>query len=334
MSSLSPGLLDVLRHLSATEFVSGEALAQRLGLSRATIHNRLRTVQALGMTVFRVPGRGYRLAQPVSWLNEGELNRGLSGQGFQLRLEDSVDSTNSRLLAQAAEGRVHKSVLVTEWQHGGRGRRGRTWLAPLGGGLTFSLLWRFHRPMAELSGLSLAVGLALARAARALGTAEGRPDWAEGVRVKWPNDLLHDRAKLAGILIEVQGDALGPSVAVIGVGLNVHLSEAAKASIDQPAADLASGLGRAPDRNALLCLVLAHLDRVLHHFDATGFAGLRPDWEALHAYQDREVRMTGLHGDVHGRVLGVDADGALLLETPGGVRRMLSGEVSLRESSP
>lgn len=323
-------MLDVLRHLSADEFVSGEVLAERLGLSRATINNRLRAVQPLGLTVYSIPGRGYRLARPVSWLDERVLTAALSGLGFHLRLEDSAESTNSQLLAHAMHGLPHKSVLVTEWQHGGRGRRGRPWLAPLGSGLTFSLLWRFNRPLAELSGLSLAVGLALAQAARALGMAAGRGNWADGVGVKWPNDVLHDQAKLAGILIEVQGDALGPSAAVIGVGLNVRLPDEARAAIDQPVADLAAGLGQTPERNVLLCHLLAHLDRVLRQFEAAGFAGMRAEWEALHAYQGSDVRMAGVQGDVLGRVLGVDAEGALLLETPAGVRRMMSGEMSLR----
>jgi BirA family biotin operon repressor/biotin-[acetyl-CoA-carboxylase] ligase len=324
LSSVTPGLLDVLRQLSAAEFVSGEALAEQLGLSRATIHNRLRGVEALGLRVHSVPGRGHRLARPVSWLDAGRLAPSLAKLGFELSFFDSVDSTNTRLLDLAALGQAHRTVLLAEWQETGRGRRGRQWLAPLGGGLTFSLLWRFNRPLAELSGLSLAVGLGLARAAVALG--------ARGVAVKWPNDVLHQGAKLAGILVEVQGDALGPGTAVIGVGLNVHLPEPERQFIDQPVTDLTSILGDAPERNTLLCGVLAELGAVLEHFDQDGFAALRADWEALHAYQGREVSLSGGREPVHGRVLGVDPDGALLLDTATGPRRVLSGEMSLRRA--
>lgn len=325
MSPVTPGLLDVLRRLSAADFVSGESLAEQLGLSRATVHNRLRGVEALGLRVHSVPGRGHRLARPVSWLDARRLAPALSGLDFELCYFDSVDSTNSRLLDLATRGQAHRTVLLAEWQETGRGRRGRRWQAPLGGGLTFSLLWRFNRPLAELSGLSLAVGLGLARAAHALGVA--------GVAVKWPNDVLHQGAKLAGILIEVQGDALGPGTAVIGVGINVHLPDEAREAIDQPVTDLSTLLGGAPERNDLLCRVLSELGAVLERFDQEGFAALRADWEALHAFQGRPVSLTGGREPVHGWVLGVDLDGALLLDTVTGPRRVLSGEMSLREAT-
>lgn len=325
-------MLDILRLLTAREFTSGQYLAERLGVSRATVHNRLTSMRDFGLAVYSLPGRGYRLSRPVSWLDEQVLKEALSRLGFQLQFADSLDSTNSRLLAQALEGAAHKSVLAAEWQQGGRGRRGRQWLAPLGGGLTFSLLWRFNRPMAELSGLSLVVGLGLTRAIRALAVENGAMAAGKRVAVKWPNDLLHGEAKLAGILIEVQGDALGPSLAVVGVGLNVHLPETSREALDQPAADLADVLGFAPDRNELLSHVLSHLGQVMERFDSEGFSELRREWEKMHAYQGREVSMSGKQGEIRGLVRGVDKDGALLLETSAGLQRALSGEMSLRPS--
>jgi BirA family biotin operon repressor/biotin-[acetyl-CoA-carboxylase] ligase len=192
-----------------------------------------------------------------------------------------------------------------------------------GEALTFSLLWRFTRGAAALSGLSLAVGVALARALAATG--------AIGVALKWPNDIVRGGAKLAGTLTELAGDALGPTTAVIGIGLNVRLSDATRARIGQPAADLESACGSAPDRNRLLAGVLVELGRVLDAFAGDGFAPLRAEWQRCHAHQGRRVELLMPDGSRQsGHARGVAEDGSLLLETRAGLKRFHSGEVTLR----
>ena len=153
---------------------------------------------------------------------------------------------------------VHRTALAAEWQTAGRGRRGRTWTAVAGGSLTFSLGWKFEQGAGFLAGLSLAVGVAVVRALES----EGFKD----VALKWPNDLIHRHLKVGGILIELNGDALGPTTTVIGVGLNVRLPPSARKDIPVPVTDLASVAGRkAPpiDRNRLLAALLAELAAVL-----------------------------------------------------------------------
>jgi BirA family biotin operon repressor/biotin-[acetyl-CoA-carboxylase] ligase len=227
-------------------------------------------------------------------------------------------------MSQAQSGAPHKSLVAAEWQGQGRGRRGRAWLAGLGGGLMFSLLWRFNRPASELSGLSLVVGLGLAQVLRDLGLRRAS--------VKWPNDILVDDAKLAGVLIELAGDMLGPSAAVIGVGINVLGAESLRGAVEQPVTDLSEHLAtRGLDRNLLLREVVLRLNDHLECFDVDGFAPFRQDWEALHAHQDQPVHvLTGQGERIAGRALGVDESGALLLATESGLRRFHSGEVSLR----
>jgi len=193
----------------------------------------------------------------------------------------------------------------------------------VGEALTFSLLWRSARGAAALSGLTLAVGVALARA---LGSAG-----AGGVALKWPNDVLSRGAKLAGILVELQGDALGPTAVVIGVGINVRLSDQTRARIGQAATDLESAMGAAPDRNRLLAGVLIELDRTLETFGRDGFAPLCDEWQRLHAQQGKRVTLTLPGGACRsGRARGVAEDGALLLETAAGTQRFHSGEITLR----
>lgn len=314
-----------LRLLSEAEFRSGEELARRLGVTRASISNALKEVEELGLKVFRLHGRGYRLARPIAWLDKREVLSALGAEAhrFDLEILDTAESTNTLLLAEAARGAPSGRVLAAELQTGGRGRMGRTWHSGLGGGLTFSLLWRFDQGASFLSGLSLAVGVALTRALESQGVS--------GIALKWPNDVLRDGKKLAGTLIELSADMLGPSIAVIGVGVNVSLSEAVHARIDQAATDLGPGAGGEWDRNRLLAALLLELAETLKAFSQEGFGSFRKEWMARHAYQGSRVKLKLPDGSqVDGMVKGVAADGALVLATGAGERNFVSGEISLR----
>lgn len=318
-----PRLLKLLGQLDAEDFTSGTAIAARLGLSRASVHSLIRQAQGFGVAVQAVRGRGYRLARPLDLLDAARLASELAPLGLHVLCLPEVDSTNARLLDLAASGAPHGTLLAVEWQTRGRGRRNRRWLSVLGAGLAFSLLWRFERPVAELSGLSLAVGVALARAMQALG--------ATGIGLKWPNDVLLGEAKLAGILIELSGDMLGPAAAVIGIGINVRASAQLSAQVGMPVADLETACSRRLDRNAVLVGVARELARVLNVFEHQGYAALRDEWLAWHAWQDKQVDVLGADGRVlTGRAAGVDDQGALLLDVGTGVQPILSGEVSLR----
>ena len=326
---MKPLTAGVLARLADGGFHSGEALARSLEVSRASVWNAVRDLEATGIEIYKVHGRGYRLPYPVTLLDRATVERHLGANAgrFTLDIRDTVDSTNTRLLERAAAGAPGGTVLAAEWQSGGRGRLGRAWHAGVGEALTFSLLWRCTRGAGALSGLTLAVGVALARALTAAG--------AGSVALKWPNDVLWRGAKLAGVLTELQGDALGPTAVVIGVGINVRLSEATRTQIGQAATDLETACGAAPDRNRLLAGVLIEIDQLLEAFGQKGFAPLRDEWQRHHAQQDRRVTLTLPDGTRRsGRARGVAEDGALLLETRSGTQRFHSGEISLRPQKP
>jgi BirA family biotin operon repressor/biotin-[acetyl-CoA-carboxylase] ligase len=195
----------------------------------------------------------------------------------------------------------------------------------LGDALTFSLLWRFDSGLAALSGLSLAVGIAMMRALAELGV--------PGVGLKWPNDVLLNDGKLAGILIEAQGDMLGPSAVVIGIGINLSVPQTLRERIEQAVSDLASLDMSAPERNLVLAVSSKHLVAVLREFAGRGFAPLREEWESHHVFQGRPVRLLLPDGtQVAGTVLGVTDDGALRLATGQGEQVFNAGEVSLRSA--
>ena len=324
-ATMSALTLSLLRILSDGEFHSGQALAQHLGLSRSRIWQAVQAADALGVRVFKVRGKGYRLAEPIDWLSPQNIAPHLGDYAAMLTVTvlESVESSNSVLMQTLSQQALHAYCVAAEIQTRGRGRRGRLWQGALGGSVMFSLAWRFNFGVAHLSGLSLAVGVAIARALRELNV----PD----IQLKWPNDLLHGFRKLGGVLIEIQGDTLGPSSAVIGVGLNTNLSDTVKNRIDQAAVDLRSVMPLPPTRNQLLGTVLRHLAQMLSAFETQGFATLRAEWEALHAYQGKRVALRLPDGaEVTGSVRGVTVDGALILDTASGERHFGSGDISLR----
>ena len=334
----NPLAFTLLRLLADGEFHSGEVLAQQLGISRASVSNALRGMENYGLALYSVRGRGYRLVNPPQWLDAAHLASllGEHGRHFQIEILDSTPSSNTLLLQRAKRdvangGPPSGSVLAVEWQSGGRGRLGRAWHSGLGNALTFSLLWRFECGLSALSGLSLATGVALMRALRELGV--------EGVGLKWPNDVLDTRdkkgnLKLAGILIETQGDMLGPSAVVIGIGLNLSLPQPVLHQINQPATGLAGMMDEVPERNRLLAVLLRELHGMLREFAIYGFTALRAEWESHHALQDQPVCLSLPDGSsVTGIARGVTENGALKLETGQGMQIFNAGEISLRSGA-
>ncbi|MCX7164274.1 MAG: biotin--[acetyl-CoA-carboxylase] ligase [Betaproteobacteria bacterium] len=235
---------------------------------------------------------------------------------FDIDILSRCDSTNAVLLSRAEAGAPGGTVVIAEEQTAGRGRRGRSWFASPGDSLTFSLLWRFA-PGTPPAGLSLAAGVAVGRALAQSGAGE--------TLLKWPNDILKEGRKLGGILVELLPGA--PHVAVIGIGLNLRLPAAMPA--DVRAASAAIGAGS--DADVLYAAVLGELLATLETFAAAGFAAIRAEWMARHAWPNAKVILSSDFGPSgEGICRGVDSDGALLLEADGRIERILSGEVSLR----
>ena len=323
MSALT---FQALRRLADGRFHSGQDIARSLNRSRATLSEALKLAPELGVELFSIPGKGYRLAAPIEFLDEALIAARLRAMGARVSLQivDEIESTSTRLLQLAAEGAPSGTCLAAEWQRAGRGRRGRSWVSSLGGSLTFSLLWRFERGAGHLGGLSLAVGEAVARALSQSGV--------ERVQVKWPNDVVADFRKLAGILVETSGEMQGPSVAVVGVGVNYRLGERALDLIDQPVTDVAQCAPVAPSRSELLARLLGTLAASLEEFDRAGFAASRDAWRSMHAYQGRRVRVIpGRDAPFDAEVTDVALDGALVVSTPDGrLVNLSSAEISLR----
>ncbi|TKB46518.1 bifunctional biotin--[acetyl-CoA-carboxylase] ligase/biotin operon repressor BirA [Ferrimonas sediminicola] len=308
----------VLEALLDGEFHSGAHLAGQLGLSRTAVNNHIQALESLGLDIYSVKGKGYRLACPMTLLNREAIASGLSSSVY---LFDEVESTNSFLLqnlGQLASG----DCCLAERQSQGRGRRGRQWISPYAGSLYLSLYWRLPGGVAQAGGLSLVVGVLLVDALESLGIT--------GVSVKWPNDLYYGEAKLAGILVEMRGQYGEPADMVIGCGINVNLGVDAAAEIDRAWTDLRLVTGEPVDRNRLANAVIRHLQQGLTLFEAQGLAPFIERWRRHDRYLGKPVRILLGESEVLGVAAGIDANGALLLETEDGIRAFNSGEVSLR----
>lgn len=246
---------------------------------------------------------------------------GTAARRFDIDVLPSCDSTNAVLLARAEAGAPSGTVVIAEEQTAGRGRRGRSWFSSPGDSLTFSLLWRFA-PGTAPAGLSLAVGVAVARALQKVGAGD--------TALKWPNDILKQGRKLGGILVELVPGA--PHAAVIGIGINLQLPPGMPDDVRAASAAIGA-IDAAGDSNALYAALLGELLATLESFGSAGFAALRTEWLARHAFQDVPVSIASDFGaPVVGICRGVDVDGALLLDVDGRIERILSGEVSLRRA--
>jgi BirA family biotin operon repressor/biotin-[acetyl-CoA-carboxylase] ligase len=319
----------VVRLLADGEFHSGTDLGSKLGVSRAAIGKAVHAVIEAGLEVHSVTGRGYQLARRLEPLDRRRLLKFLGPGAARVRdrltLLDEIDSTNRYLLEESGV-RVptfHGSVCLAEAQARGRGRRGRHWITTPYHNLMLSIGWRFDAGPAGLSGLTLAAGVAVLRALKDYGVS--------GVMLKWPNDILWEGRKLAGLLADLQGEASGPSHVVLGLGVNGYLAPREAARIDQPWADLATITGRNVERNRLAALIVGELFAAFDKFAAQGFAAFRDEWQRCHAHQGKPVRLSLDEKTYSGVVEGVDEHGALLLRDGTGKARVFhSGDVSLR----
>ena len=311
----------ILRLLRQRSPLPREALCQVVGSDEARLDAAVSWLEASGALLRELEQRQLHLISAVDLLDQADLRRALQSSLPSLRIQvhDVLESTNTSLLELAQHGAAPGSVLVGELQTAGRGRRGRHWVAALGCSLTFSVLWRFARDVRQLGGLSLAVGLAIVRALRELG--------AEGIELKWPNDLIFSERKLGGILVELV-PGRESSAAIIGIGLNISDPARGALPVNRPIAALQDVLAVLPARQEILLGVLGSLSGVLQQFDRNGFAPFRDEFERCHAFQGAQVDL--LHDGrppMRARVLGVDADGSLRVEQAGRLMAVHSAEI-------
>ncbi len=328
----APLVARVFNALADGQFHSGEQLADTLGVSRSAIWKAGQALRSLGATLHAVRNRGYRLASAGEPLDADRirqhLHRSVRDRVASLAVAWSVSSSNTVLLERPNPPNGQCEVFLAEYQTAGRGRRGRTWIAPPGGAICLSLSWTFREVPPDLGALGLVIGVCSLRALESLGIT--------GARLKWPNDLLVEDGKLGGILIELRAESAGPACVVIGVGLNVSLGATLLQSIAATgvaATDLAAAGDVRVGRNEIASRLVGDYVQGLLEFEQGGLRPFSEEWQQADALRGRPVTVSAPDGTTKGLARGIDLHGALLVETPHGLKKFISGDVSVRATS-
>ncbi|WP_439837106.1 bifunctional biotin--[acetyl-CoA-carboxylase] ligase/biotin operon repressor BirA [Aeromonas enteropelogenes] len=317
--TLTPIRQTLISLLSDGQFHSGEQLGEQLGISRAAVSKHMAALKGLGLDLFSLTGKGYRLAVPLALYDQAQLQT--LAPMAPIHCFPVIDSTNQFLLERVNQARAGECCLA-ECQTAGRGRRGKPWISPFGCQLILSMYWRLEQGMAAAMGLSLAVGVAVVEALESLGY--------QGVELKWPNDLYYQGRKLAGILVEMSGSAGASCHLVIGVGLNLAMPAREGERIDQAWAELRHINPELVDRNQLAARVIERLQTAMQTFEQSGLGSFVAAWNRLDHFAGRPVRLLMGDQEVRGIARGIDDRGALRLETEEGIKFYLGGEISLR----
>lgn len=322
-------VLALLNILSDGNYHSITSLGKQLDCSSSTLLLALSDIKEHEIELSTNDDYIYRWKHPVKLLNQENIFRFLVdySNSFVLEVFNSIDSTNSYLLKNLNKYRFDKDsipVVAAEIQTKGRGRINRSWISGFGNGLTFSLLRCFEYDVSKLSGLSLIIGIAIVRVLRLFSNSN--------IYLKWPNDILFDNKKLAGILVELRGRMHGPTYSIIGIGINFQLSESIKSNIQQDTIDLYNVTGKIFDRNEILAALLIQLRDILYEFEYYGFAHFRDEWTDYHICQGKHVKII-LPSDIaiEGIVDGVNSDGSICILTASGRQSFNVGDISMRQ---
>ncbi|WP_340678205.1 bifunctional biotin--[acetyl-CoA-carboxylase] ligase/biotin operon repressor BirA [Paraglaciecola sp.] len=313
----------IVECLAPGQFCSGEALGEQLGISRAAVSNHIKCLNELGLDIFSVSGKGYKFAKPLLVLNKNTIISQLHQSARdKLIVLNVIDSTNQYIKSHQTE-LPNGFVCLAEAQTAGRGRLGRVWVSPYGASLYLSMHWAFAMGYQALNGLSLVIGVAVVEALKKAGVSEAK--------LKWPNDIYVQDKKLAGILIEVEGQMGSACQCVIGIGLNVNLPDTVT-QIDQPFIDMQTVLQHSIDRNKFAATLIDELHATMVIFEKSGLEPFIAPWQTADVYANKAIKLIIGQKTIEGIGRGINNVGALLIETTEGLRAYQGGEISVRSA--
>lgn len=317
----TPTPLLLIELLADGNIHSGEQLGESLGMTRAGINKHIQTLRSWGIDIQTVAGKGYQLDAPMNLLNADSVNKNINGEPASVI--PVIDSTNQYLIQRISELKSG-DVCIAEYQSAGRGRRGRQWISPFGRNLYLSMYWKLDQGPAAAIGLSLVVGVIMAEVLQKLG--------ADGVKVKWPNDLYLNDKKLSGILVELTGKTGDVAHIVTGIGINIAMSKNQNEAINQQWIN-SEQVGIKIDRNELACEITNALREAFVQFEKQGLSVFIERWKRLDNFMDRRVKLIIGEKEIFGIAKGINDQGALLLEQDGKIIPYIGGEISLRSAS-
>lgn len=317
---------ELIKRLADGQFISGQVLATDTGVSRTAISKHIKVLTEMGLDIFSVQGKGYKLANPIQLLEQQVIVQKLRQQGATniVEVHNLIDSTNSYLMRRLPNNVTHGQVCIAEYQSSGRGRRGKQWISPFGSHLYLSMYWHLEQGLSAAMGISIVIGLAVSDVLKS--------EYDLDVQLKWPNDIYVEGKKLAGILVELEGQSVGPGNCVIGLGLNLNMPQQSAVQIDQPWTDLQQAVNTPIDRNQLAANLITTISKRLEQHHKFGLAPMLNDWQRQDYFINQAVRLVTGEKETRGICRGINASGALLLEVDGKQKPIYGGEVSLRSA--
>lgn len=320
-------ILNSLKHAGG-EWVSGENICAGIGVSRSAVWKTITSLRAEGYEIEASTKKGYRLRKSPDAVTAAEIRSGMRSGLFgnsEIHYYRETDSTNLRAREAAEAGCPEGDIFIADLQTGGRGRRGRSWFSGEGLGIYLSVILRPGITPEQAPAMTLMTAVALTEALREV---TGIP-----VRIKWPNDILAGKKKLAGILTEMSAQPDAVEYIVAGTGINVHHKpEDIPEQLQSIATSLYIEKGAHFSRADIIRRFLERFELYYGILLKEGFKALLPAWKEYADITGRRVTITSLHETIYGTVLDVTETGALVLQEDSGViREVLSGDVSLRE---
>ncbi len=314
----------LIKELASGSFISGQQLGDDLQISRSAISKHIKALSEIGLDIYSVPGKGYKLSHSIELLKKNKIINYLNDDNCKASIEvhSLIDSTNNYLMRRLPNQLSQGQVCLAEYQSAGRGRRGRCWESPFGTHIYLSMYWQLENGFSSAMGLSLVVALAVSDAIRSVVDID--------VQLKWPNDIYIKGAKLAGVLIDLEGQIEGPSHCVIGIGVNLKMPTKSAERIDQNWTDLQTHSKKLINRNMLSAKLIQSLKLRLTKFEENGLSLMIDEWHKQDLYLNKNVSITTGSKTTQGISRGINHQGALLLEVNGKIKIVYGGEVSLR----
>lgn len=321
---MSSNLTKIAKLLSNREYIDGTTIGNTLNITRAAVWKYIKKLEDYGIKIESVKGKGYILVEPLVLLDQESIRSALNKKKFHIEILEKIDSTNSYLKKSILE-KENIRIAIAEMQTQGRGRLNRNWYAPFGKNINLSLSYPFQKDISELSGLSLIIGLSVCRAINNVCKLQ------EKLYVKWPNDIVCNGKKMAGILIEIQAESHGACNVIIGIGLNVNMSNASKKNINQKWTSLYQLTGEYQNRNFICAEIIEQMFIYLGRFLDSGLHNFINEWNDKDYLFEKTLNVKSGDNIFEGIGSGINEQGHLLLKSSANkqIRSFSSGDTTL-----
>jgi len=322
MKNTNKKLIEICNILNDQNFHDGTSIGKELKISRTAVWKWVSKLQSYGIDITKVKGKGYLLKEPLILLDSKKIETLLKSEHFIIDTVESIDSTNNYFSGRERSLLPH--ICISEYQTNGRGRFSREWYSPFGKNIYFSIQYSINQDISQLGGLSLAVGTIVCT------TIEKACNLPNRLMLKWPNDVIYNGKKLAGVLIEIRAEVNGNCSVIIGVGINVNMPNTSKINFTQEWTSIMQITGASQDRNNICAILIDKLALGIEQYLITGFKSYMPEWKKRDSLFGKMIQIQDGHEIFKGTAAGVDLHGHLLINLETNIKKAFAaGEATL-----